>query len=79
MINGDTLNKKLSDANGYPALAVKLGLSDSSILDHLFLSAFSRYPTAAEKQPLLAALRKARAPSVRRKCSARPIARRSKI
>ncbi len=61
VINGETLNKKLSDANGYPELAVKLGLSDSSILDHLFLSAFSRYPTAAEKQPLLAALRKARA------------------
>jgi hypothetical protein len=61
VINGDTLNKKLSDANGYAALAVKLGLSDSSILDHLFLSAFSRYPAEAEKQPLLAALRKARA------------------
>jgi Protein of unknown function (DUF1549)/Protein of unknown function (DUF1553)/Bacterial Ig-like domain (group 2) len=61
VINGETLNKKLSDANGYPELAVKLGLSDSSILDHLFLSAFSRYPTAAEKAPLLAALRKARA------------------
>jgi hypothetical protein len=61
VINGETLNKKLSDANGYPELAVKLGLSDSSILDHLFLSAFSRYPTPAEKQPLLAALRKARA------------------
>ena len=61
VINGDTLNKKLSDANGYAALAVKLGLSDSRILDHLYLSAFSRYPTEAEKQPLLDALRKARA------------------
>jgi hypothetical protein len=60
VINGDTLNKKLSDANGYAALAVKLGLSDARILDHLFLSAFSRYPTEAEKQPLLDALRKAR-------------------
>ena len=28
VINGDTLNKKLSDANGYAALAVKLGLED---------------------------------------------------
>jgi hypothetical protein len=61
VINGDTLNKKLSDANGYAALAVKLGLSDSRILDHLYLSAFSRYPTEAEKQPLVDALRKARA------------------
>ncbi|HTQ53899.1 MAG TPA: DUF1549 domain-containing protein [Bryobacteraceae bacterium] len=61
VINGDTLNKKLSDPNGYAALAVKLGLSDSRILDHLYLSAFSRYPGVAEKQPLLDALRKARA------------------
>jgi hypothetical protein len=61
VINGDTLNKKLSDANGYAALAVKLGLSDARILDHLFLSAFSRYPADAERQPLLDALRKARA------------------
>jgi hypothetical protein len=60
VINGDTLNKKLSDANGYAALAVKLGLSDARILDHLFLSAFSRYPADAEKQPLVDALRKAR-------------------
>jgi len=61
VINGDTLNKKLSDPNGYAALAVKLGLSDSRILDHLYLSAFSRYPAESEKQPLLDALRKARA------------------
>ena len=60
VINGDTLNKKLSDPNGYAALAVKLGLSDSRILDHLYLSAFSRYPSEAEKAPLLDALRKAR-------------------
>jgi hypothetical protein len=60
VINGDTLNKKLSDANGYAALAVKLGLSDARILDHLFLSAFSRYPTDAERQPLLDALHQAR-------------------
>lgn len=61
VINGETLNKKLSDANGYAALAVKLGLSDSRILDHLFLSAFSRYPTESEKQPMLEMLTKARA------------------
>jgi hypothetical protein len=60
VINGDTLNKKLGDANGYPALAVRLGLSDSRILDNLYLSAFSRYPSEEEKKPLLDALRKAR-------------------
>jgi hypothetical protein len=60
VINGDTLNKKLMAADAYPVLAIKLGLSDSRILDHLFLSAYSRYPTEAQKQPMLDALRKAR-------------------
>ncbi len=60
VINGDTLNRKLMAPDAYPALAIKLGLSDAKILDHLFLSAYSRYPTDAEKQPMLEALRKAR-------------------
>ncbi len=60
VINGDTLNKKLADANGYAALALKLGLSDADALDHLYLSAYARYPGAPEKQTMLAALRKAR-------------------
>lgn len=60
VINGDTLNKKLSDPNGYPALALKLGLSDVRTLDHLFLAAYSRYPAESEKGPMLEALRKAR-------------------
>jgi hypothetical protein len=60
VINGDTLNLKLSASDAYPALAIKLGLSDSRILDHLFLSAYSRYPSEEERQPLLEALRKAR-------------------
>ncbi len=60
VINGDTLNKKLSDPNGYAALALKLGLSDSKILEHLFLSAYSRYPTDAERQKMVDALRNSR-------------------
>ncbi|HKW98806.1 MAG TPA: DUF1549 domain-containing protein [Bryobacteraceae bacterium] len=60
VINGETLNRKLMSPDALPMLAIKLGLSDSKILDHLFLSAYSRYPTAAEKQPMLAALEKAR-------------------
>ena len=59
VINGGTLNKKLMAPDAFPALAIKLGLSDSRILDHLFLSAYSRYPADAEKQPMLAALRQA--------------------
>ena len=60
VINGDTLNKKLSAPEGYPALSLKLGLSDASTLEHLFLSAYGRYPTDAEKQPMLDALKKSR-------------------
>jgi hypothetical protein len=61
VINGDTLNRKLMSPDALPMLAIKLGLSDSKTLDHLFLSAYSRYPMAAEKQPMLASLEKARA------------------
>jgi hypothetical protein len=60
VINGDTLNKKLMAPDAYPALAIKLGLSDSRILDHLYLSAYSRYPSDHEKRPMLAALHQAR-------------------
>jgi hypothetical protein len=49
VVNGDTLNKKLSNADGYISLLLKLGLSDSRILEHMTLSAFSRYPTELEK------------------------------
>ena len=49
MINGDTLNKKLSAPDGTIALFLKLGLSDRRIVEHMFLSAFSRYPTDAER------------------------------
>ncbi len=60
VINGDTLNKKLSAADGFPALSVKMGISDSRLLDLLFLSAYSRYPGDSEKPPMLEALKKAR-------------------
>lgn len=60
VINGDTLNKKLSAPDGFPALSVKMGLSDSRLLDLLFLSAYNRYPSESEKQPMVDALNKAR-------------------
>ncbi|HEY1336074.1 MAG TPA: DUF1549 domain-containing protein [Bryobacteraceae bacterium] len=60
VINGDTLNRKLSAPEGTIALFLKLGLSDRRILEYFFLSAFSRYPTDAERQELTAALEKAR-------------------
>ena len=60
VINGDPLNKKLSAADGYVSLFLKLGLSDSRILEHVFLTAFSRYPSESEKASLLGVLEKAR-------------------
>jgi hypothetical protein len=60
VINGDTLNKKLSREAGSIALLTRIGLSDAKILDQIFLSAVSRYPTAAEKSSLLPVLAQAR-------------------
>ncbi len=60
VINGDTLNKKLSAPEGTIALFMKLGLSDGRILEYMYLSAFSRYPSDAERASMLAALEKAR-------------------
>jgi len=60
IINGDTLNEKLSAKNGYAALFLKLGLSDDRIIEHVYLSAYSRYPTESEKKELVDALHQAR-------------------
>ncbi len=60
VINGDTLNLKLSAANGYVALFQKLGLSDARALEHIALSAYGRYPTEEERRASLEALQKAR-------------------
>jgi hypothetical protein len=60
VINGDTLNKKLSAGDGTIALFLKLGISDRRILEHVSLSAYGRYPTDAERQASLAALENAR-------------------
>ena len=60
VINGDTLNGKLRSPGGNINSLLKLGLSDSRILQHIFLSAFSRYPTESERESILAALRESR-------------------
>ncbi|HUK17744.1 MAG TPA: DUF1549 domain-containing protein, partial [Bryobacteraceae bacterium] len=60
VINGDTLNKKLSAPDGTIALFLKLGFSDRRILEYMFLSAFSRYPSTPELESLTAALDSAR-------------------
>ena len=60
VINGDTLNKKLSSPEGTIALFLKLGLSDRRILEYMYLSAFSRYPSDSERAALADALGKTR-------------------
>jgi hypothetical protein len=60
VINGDTLNKKLSAPDGTIALFLKIGLSDRRIIEHMFLSALSRYPTDAERVQLVAQLEQAK-------------------
>lgn len=56
VINGDTLNKKLNAPEGFAALALKLGLSNARLLETLYLSAYSRYPSEAERTAVLGAL-----------------------
>ncbi|HET8549401.1 MAG TPA: DUF1549 domain-containing protein [Bryobacteraceae bacterium] len=63
IINGDTLNRKLSDPQGNIAASLKLGLSDSRILEHLTLAALSRYPTDNERANLARLLAEARVAS----------------
>lgn len=61
VINGETLNEKLrADGNSVSSF-LQLGLSDRRILEHLYLSAFSRYPTESEESRVLEELGQARA------------------
>jgi hypothetical protein len=53
VINGDTLNKKLLDPQGNITLLLKLGLSDRKIIEHLFLSAYSRPPRPDETAQMI--------------------------
>jgi hypothetical protein len=52
-INGVTLNRKLATPASRVGLMVFAGLTDVEVLDHLYLSAFGRRPTAAERELLL--------------------------
>ena len=52
-MNGVTLNRKLTTPTSRIGLMVFAGLTDSEVLDHLYLSAFGRRPSAAERELLL--------------------------
>ncbi len=59
IINGETLNRKLRAPGGTVDMLLKLGLPDEQIVNYLFLSAFSRHPTDAERKQILEDLRSA--------------------
>jgi hypothetical protein len=60
VINGDTLNQKLSALDGSVALFQKVGLSDSRIVEHMFLSAYGRFPGDEERRSMMELLQKSR-------------------
>ncbi len=55
-INGDTLNKKLSDEDGRIAALARGTRAGSDIVDEIYLWALSRPPGAAERRALVARL-----------------------
>jgi hypothetical protein len=48
VINGETLNQKLAAEEGWIHGALKENLSNKAIIETLYLSAYSRYPTDTE-------------------------------
>jgi hypothetical protein len=59
LANGTTINEKLRSDSSAAARAVADKLDDAAIVEHLFLSALSRRPTAAERERMTRALRDA--------------------
>jgi hypothetical protein len=53
VINGDTINQKLRAPGGLVDSFLKLGATDETIINHLYLSALSRRPEPAELSRLL--------------------------
>jgi hypothetical protein len=48
VINGETLNQKLAAEEGWIHTALKQNLSDKAVVETLYLSAYSRYPSEME-------------------------------
>jgi hypothetical protein len=53
VINGDTLNKKLAEAAGTADMLLKQGVPNPQVVQYLYLSALSRFPSEAEKQEIV--------------------------
>jgi hypothetical protein len=54
MANGDTINQKLQSPDGRVAAIIEQNIPDDQVVEDLYLSALSRYPTDAEKKSVLA-------------------------
>lgn len=54
LINGETIAGKINDGNGRLRRALKAKQPATEMLDELFLAAYSRTPSAAERETLLA-------------------------
>jgi len=61
VINGDTLNMKLSAPNGTVARLLDLGFSDNRIVEYLTMAAFGRLPADEERTHLTALITTERA------------------
>jgi hypothetical protein len=55
-INGDTLNKKLADADARIGALSRSQASNGEIADDIYLSALSRLPSAAERKAIVASM-----------------------
>jgi len=56
-INGDTINEKLRAPDGAIARFVRDNVPDDQVVDRLYLAAFSRTPSPADRTRIVAALR----------------------
>ncbi|MCA9227479.1 MAG: DUF1553 domain-containing protein, partial [Planctomycetales bacterium] len=57
--NGDTINEKLKSKDSRVTQLLEANLSDDALLDEIYLSALTRFPTDSEKKQLLAELSQA--------------------
>jgi hypothetical protein len=56
VINGETLNRRLHATGGTVDMLIKLGLTDSQVVEYLYLSTFSRFPAEAERRQFVESL-----------------------
>jgi hypothetical protein len=61
LANGETINEKLRSDSSAAAKAVSAKVDDPAVVEHLFLSALSRRPTAVERERTIKALKGATA------------------